>query len=138
MNKITITESNGQYKIENGGVSDFALIGLLECVLFDLKNSRTASKESQPQIPTEQTAAPVEEPAVEKLPIDVPKIEDIKTPATVVPDVRTRIANATKAIRALGGQVESIDLDSATEEDLQTELEELTEQYKRLKAKGKK
>lgn len=134
MNKITITESNGHYEIESGGVSDFALIGILECALFDLKNNR-ASSSAQSKIP--QTATPIDEPAVEKLQIDVPKIEEIKTQATIVPDVRTRIAKAMKAIKALGGQVESIDLDNATEEDLQTELEALTEQYKRLKAKSK-
>lgn len=137
MNEIIITESDGTYELESDGVSDFTLIGILECVLFDLKNKRTASKEvSTPSTPV-QTAAPIEESAVEKLKIDVPKIEDIKTPATVVPDIRTRISNAMKAIRSLGGQTESIDLDNATEDDLQTELEALTEQYKRLKAKGK-
>jgi Asp-tRNA(Asn)/Glu-tRNA(Gln) amidotransferase A subunit family amidase len=137
MNEIIITESDGTYELESDGVSDFTLIGILECVLFDLKNKRTSSKESPVQIPPVQMVASVEEPAVEKLKIDVPKIEDIKTQATVVPDVRTRITNAMKAIRSLGGQVESIDLDSATEDDLQMELEALTEQYKRLKAKSK-
>lgn len=137
MNEIIITESDGTYELESDGVSDFALIGILECVLFDLKTKRALSKESPAQIPTTQMAAPIEEPAVEKLKIDVPKIEDIKTQATVVPDIRTRISNAMKAIRSLGGQTESIDLDYATEEDLQSELEALTEQYKRLKAKNK-
>lgn len=137
MNEIIITETDGTYELESDGVSDFTLIGILECVLFDLKNKRPSPKENSAQIPPVQKTAPVEEPAIEKLKIDVPKIEDIKTQATVVPDIRTRISNAMKAIRSLGGQTESIDLESATEEDLQSELEALTEQYKRLKAKSK-
>lgn len=53
-------------------------------------------------------------------------------------DLRTRIGNAVKAIRDLGGRVETPDLSKMTDDDLQTELEELTAQYKRLKnSKGK-
>lgn len=137
MNEIIITESDGTYELESDGVSDFALIGILECVLFDLKNKRATSKEIPAQTPVTSTVTAIEESAAEKLRIDVPKLEDIKTQATVVPDIRTRISNAMKAIRSLGGQTESIDLDNATEEDLQSELEALTEQYKRLKAKNK-
>lgn len=141
MNKITITESNGTYELENDGISDFALIGVLECVLHDLKNNRVPSQENSVKTeikPVEEPAAPITEPVVEEMKVEVPKLEDIKTQATVVPDIRTRITNAIKAIRSLGGQIEEIDLDKSTEEELQTELEALTEQYKRLKGRTKK
>lgn len=132
MGKITITESDGQYEIERGEVSDFELIGLLECVVFDLKNNRPRANSA-----VQKVAKPSVEPS-EEMKIDVPKLEDIKTSATVVPDIRTRISNAVKAIKSLGGQIEDFDLNNATEDELQVELEALTEQYKRLKAKSKK
>lgn len=141
MNKITITESNGTYELENDGISDYALIGLLECVVHDLKNKRAPSQESEVKAEVkliEEIAATITEPVVEEMKVDVPKFEDIKTQATVVPDIRIRITNAVKAIRSLSGQVEEIDLDKSTEEELQTELEALTDQYKRLKGRNKK
>ena len=53
-------------------------------------------------------------------------------------ELRTRISNAVKAIKGLGGEVGDADRSLATDEELQTELEELTNQYKRLKnSKGK-
>jgi len=42
--------------------------------------------------------------------------------------LRTRIGNAIKAIRSLGGEVEDIDRSNLTDEELQTELEELKNQ----------
>ena len=36
---VVITESNGQYQIKGNGIPEFALIGILECVLFDLKTA---------------------------------------------------------------------------------------------------
>mgnify|MGYP003525964316 CR=1 FL=1 len=45
-----------------------------------------------------------------------------------------RIRNAEKAIRELGGQVESYDPKGKTEADANAELESLNEQYKRLKS----
>lgn len=49
-----------------------------------------------------------------------------------------RIGNAIKAIKGLGGDIEDTDLSNLTDEALQAELEELTNQYKRLKtSKGK-
>lgn len=62
MNEKTavITEQEGKYTIENRGISDFALIGILECILFDLKSAQrgepltaqtlTSQKESVPEI----------------------------------------------------------------------------------------
>jgi uncharacterized protein (DUF3084 family) len=53
-------------------------------------------------------------------------------------DLRTRISNAVEAIRGLGGEVQNLDRSQATDEDLQADLEDLTNQYKRLKnLKGK-
>ena len=55
-------------------------------------------------------------------------------PPLFSPELRTRIVNAVKAIKELGGEVhETHDRSGATDEELKTELEELTEQYKRLK-----
>ncbi len=36
---VTISENEGRYEIKNNGMSEFALIGLLECILFDLKTA---------------------------------------------------------------------------------------------------
>jgi len=47
--------------------------------------------------------------------------------------LRTRINNAVKAVKNLGREVGDVNRSDATDEDLQTELEELTNQYKRLK-----
>lgn len=41
--------------------------------------------------------------------------------------IRTRINNAVKAIRGLGGRAEDTDLSNLTDEELQSELEQLTE-----------
>jgi hypothetical protein len=68
---------------------------------------------------------------VEKAAADAKREVVEKVPA---PDLRTRVGNAVKAIRGLGGQIEHTDLSSLTDEELQSELEELTEQYKRLKS----
>ncbi len=38
---ITITERDGAYEIQNEGISQFALVGILECVLFDMKTARS-------------------------------------------------------------------------------------------------
>ncbi len=37
---ITITERDGEYQIQNSGMSEFTLIGMLECILFDLKSAQ--------------------------------------------------------------------------------------------------
>lgn len=149
---VTITERDGQYEIQNDGISEFALIGVLECVLFDLKTARTekpmveqesaANAETNTEI-TNETAGKQEEsqpePKRESSAISDAAVDE--TPqskvaaASLGPETRTRIANAVKAIKALGGEVdETSDYSNATDEELKTELEELTEQYKRLKS----
>lgn len=147
---VTITERDGAYEIQNNGISDFALVGILECVLFDMKTARSekpiVEKESaasaETNTETNETAQKPEESNEEpkKGRDDKPDNFPHETPqATVVPpssslELRTRIANAVKAIKALGGDVdETNDRLGATDEELKTELEELTEQYKRLK-----
>jgi len=53
-------------------------------------------------------------------------------------ELRTRISNAVKAIKGLGGEVGDADRSLAKDEELQNELDELTNQYKRLESsKGK-
>ncbi len=47
--------------------------------------------------------------------------------------LRTRISTAVKAIKSLGGEADDINHGDATDKELQSELEELTNQYKRLK-----
>lgn len=121
---IVITETDGEYQIENNGMSEFALIGVLECILFDLKTARrhpAASMVENEEIVGEQKEA-VQESNRE---------EPVKESSA--PELRTRIKNAVKAVRALGGDAEETDLSKLTGEQLQAELEELTGQYKRLK-----
>jgi hypothetical protein len=117
---VVITETSGKYKIQKNEVSDFELIGILECILFDFKsNSRQAEdgEQSRSLVEQEQTVSEPKE----------------KLQKTTPPDLRTRISNAVKAIKSLGGQIETSDLTNATDEELQNELDELTNQYKRLK-----
>ena len=55
---ILITEHDGTYQLQNSGISEFALIGILECVLFDLKSaSRQASTTGHQKSPAEQNEA---------------------------------------------------------------------------------
>lgn len=53
------------------------------------------------------------------------------------PDLNTRINNALKAIRGLGGNAESVDLLNMSDAEKKEELEALTDQFKRLKANQK-
>ena len=124
---VVITDKDGQYEVENNGISEFALIGILECILFDMKTAR--SKE----LPVKQTEIRQES----KEATEEPKKAVIQE--SKAPDLRTRISNAIKAIRGLGGNIEDTDLSNLTDEELQAELDELTNQYKRLKTtKGNK
>lgn len=141
-NKITIIENNGTFEIEKENLSDFALIGILECVLFDLKsvrrNREQVSAGTISLVETVEEAAETEksaEKARETLPAPPQNTPEI---AANTPDLRTRIGNAVKAVRNLGGKVEDIDLSGFSEEELQNELEELTAQYKRLKISKEK
>jgi hypothetical protein len=136
---VVITEKEGGYEIENNGISEFTLIGMLECILFDLKTAgrRRAS--------TDNTVAAVAAATVTEAPVhpeqenekqtikDAGKEESADKNKGGSPELRTRIGNAVKAIKDLGGEVGSSDLTDATDEELQTELDELTNQYKRLK-----
>ncbi len=132
---VIITEKDGKYQMENNGITEFALIGILECALFDLKTA--AEREDSP---THQKGV-VQEPKWEPVAETIKEVDRETTGKPVkatpqeqsAPDLRTRISNAVKAIKGLGGQAGESDRSDATDEELQTELEELTNQYKRLK-----
>lgn len=132
-NTIVITENgSGGYRLENNGLSEFALVGILECVVFDLKSAAgkitpPVDAENAPVEPIESAAAAAEAKRIE------PEAENPLAAAAATPDLRQRIGNAVKAVRALGGEIEDMDLGKLSETELRTELEELTEQYKRLK-----
>lgn len=134
---VVITEKEGRYEIENNGISEFTLIGMLECILFDLKTAgrRASTDNTVAAVIATVTEAPVHpEQENEKQTIkDAGKEESADKNKGGSPELRTRIGNAVKAIKDLGGEVGSSDLTDATDEDLQTELDELTNQYKRLK-----
>lgn len=131
-----ITETNGKYKIENKGISEFALLGILECIVFDMKN---AERKQLPAEFTEPGAAGKDnsnekrkEVSEQKQTEQEIKREAAQSPNT--PELRTRISNAVKAVKELGGKVEDTDFGKLTDDQLQKELEELTAQYKRLKS----
>jgi hypothetical protein len=143
---VVITETDdGRYQIQNNGISEFALIGILECIVFNLKtagqDALQMTKQKLPDQPKEiiqeqkvtvARSNPVQEPNREQNSnrevVDKPKATDL----------RTRISNAVKAIRSLGGEAAESELSGATDEELRAHLEQLTAQYKRLKSsKGK-
>ncbi len=138
---IIITESEGSYRIQNDGFSEFELLGILECIVFEMKSARrheASGKTTEPPDATQETRKHSEEtapgPKITEQPKEIPSAVDRETvQPTASPDLRTRISNAIKAIKDLGGKVDVSDLSQATDEELQTELEELTSQYKRLK-----
>ena len=126
-NTIVITEKDGKYHIKNNGVSEFALLGILECIVFEMKTVKLRELSSKGKSP-DDTPVAVKETAPEST-----------APKSNSPELRTRIGNAVKAIKSLGGEVPDFDAAAATDEELQEELEALTEQYKRLKnSKGAK
>lgn len=148
---IVITEKDGTYQIHSSLLNEFELLGLFEQIVFDLKHSKSNKDVKQttvePAAPAEpapiakETSAPVEiKSPVEKAhePKEtVPRIPGVTT--AQASDLRVRIGNAVKAIRDLDGKVESVDLSRMSDEELQVELGELTDQYKRLKkSKGSK
>jgi len=130
---IIITASEGKYHIQNTGLSEFESIGILECIVFDMKSVRRqegSGKRTESPGVSEEITKQSEETTSE------PKVETVQPPAS--PNVRTRISNAVKAIKDLGGQADEGTRSDVAEDELQTELEELTSQYKRLKSsKGK-
>ena len=119
-NTVVITERDGKYHITNNGISEFALLGILECIVFDMKTAKRHELSSKGQ-----STGDAQEAMKETAPLATPKSN--------VPDLRTRISNAVKAIKSLGGEVPDFDTENATYEELQEELQALTEQYKRLK-----
>lgn len=143
---IIITESEGGYSVQNDSLSELELIGIFECITFELKSARqhkASGKTTESPDATQETQKHPEEIApepktIEKLKV-IPSAVDKETiQSTASPELRTRISNAVKAIKNLGGEVGAINRSAATDEELQTELEELTSQYKRLKSsKGK-
>ncbi len=133
---VVVTERDGTYQIQNNGIPEFALLGILECIVFDMKSTRrNETTVEQKQSPNKQNDSNSEQSETLEKSQEIQqetKREAIKESAA--PDIRTRISNAIKAIRALGGTIEDTDLSNLTDEELQSELEDLTEQYKRLKS----
>ena len=147
---IVITEKDGTYQIHSSLLNEFELLGLFEQIVFDLKYLKKENNEKQPvaepALLPEPASVAENSPAPATLAAPVIKTEESKEAAPRIPgvttaqaaDLRVRIGNAVKAIRDLDGTVESADLSKMSDEELQVELGELTEQYKRLKkSKGK-
>jgi hypothetical protein len=133
---VVITERNETYQIQNNGISDFALLGILECIVFNMKSAaQRGSSIELKDTPTEQKKVNQEQTAtVQKSEAIEQKMKREVIHETAAPDIRIRISNAIKAIRGLGARIEDTNLSNLTDEELQSELEELTEQYKRLKS----
>lgn len=144
---IVITESEGAYRIRNADLSEFEMIGILECMVFDLKSARrheasgkTTELSGVAEETTKDSEETASEPKITEQPKEIPPPagREMVQPAAASPELHTRINNAVKAIKNLGGEVGDVNRSEATDEELQTELEELTNQYKRLKnSKGK-
>ena len=132
--RVIIIESEGNYNIQNDGLSEFELIGILECLVFELKSARQRTSSDKK---IDAAAAQEINESPKETPQETSTSKDTVQPAAS-PELRTRINNAVKAIKSLGGQVDGVNRSDATDAELQTELEELTDQYKRLKSsKGK-
>ncbi len=112
-NTVVITEKDGKYHINNNGISEFALLGILECIVFEMKTVKR-----QGFLNKEELSGGTEDVVKETAP-------DVTTPKSNVPDLRTRISNAIKAIKSLGAEVRDFAADNATDEELQEELETL-------------
>ncbi len=134
---VVITEGDGTYQIQNNGISEFTLLGMLECIVFDMKSAdrREAMVEQQQESSVQQNNINQEQiETIQKLELVKQETKSETIQEVHVPDIRMRISNAVKAIRALGGRIEDADLSNMNDEELQLELEELTGQYKRLKS----
>jgi len=129
---IIITESEGTYRVQNDGLSEFEVIGILECLVFEMKSAR---RQALPDKKTDTAAVAITaSQEITGQPEEAPQETSKETvQSSASPELRTRINNAVKAIKNLGGEVGDFNRSSATDEELQTELEELTNQYKRLK-----
>lgn len=127
---VTITELDGKYLVENYGIPEFAIIGILECILFEMRTAR----HEKPSVDVDKEELVVEKNEIIHEQKEALQESDKKVPVEAnTPNLRTRISSAVKAIKALGGEAEDTNRTQATEEELQTELEELTEQYRQLK-----
>lgn len=133
---VVITERDDTYQIQNNGISEFALLGILECIVFDMKSaSRKESSVEQKATPAKQKGLNQEQnKTLQKSEAANQETKREVVQKSAAPDLQTRISNEIKAIRALGGKVEDTDLSNLTDEEMQSELEELTNQYKRLKS----
>ncbi len=129
---IIITELEGAYRVQNDGLSEFELIGILECLVFEMKSAR---RQALPDKKTDTAAVAITaSQEITGQPEEAPQETSKETvQSSAAPELRTRINNAVKAIKNLGGEVGDFNRSGATDEELQTELEELTNQYKRLK-----
>ncbi len=134
-NTVIITERDGKYEIQNNGMPEFALPGILECIVFDMKSAGRQHAHSEPKKQdAEREEAFIEKQTTEAEPKQTePETKGESAPAPTTSDLRTRIGNAVKAIKAMGGKTEDTDLNRLSDEELQSELEALTDQYKRLK-----
>jgi hypothetical protein len=47
-NTVIITERDGKYEIQNNGMPEFALLGILECIVFDMKSAGRQHAHSEP------------------------------------------------------------------------------------------
>lgn len=133
---IVITEADGEYYLENNGISEFALIGILECIVFEMKSAKLIALPAEPEkasVEQKKAVAETKETERENKPEAAKEVEPAESPGGA-PELRTRISNAIKAIRGLGGNIEDTDLSRLTDDELRAELEELTSQYKRLKS----
>lgn len=151
-NKVVITEQNGKYQITNDGIPELTLLGILECIVFEMKSAgrREMPAGTEPAVEMRDAAKePVAKETVSKEPLSkepesketIPKEPVSKTsvpepPSSDAAELRARIGNAVKAIRGLGGETSDFDVSSASDEELREELAALTEQYKRLKTSG--
>jgi hypothetical protein len=133
---VVINEKDGTFQIQNNGISEFALLGILECIIFDMKSvSRRESSVEQKEALTKQNDPnPEQNEAAQKSEAVQEEIKREAAQESTAPGIRTRVNNAVKAIRGMGGRIEDTDLSNLTDVELQSELEELTEQYKRLKS----
>lgn len=125
-NTVVISEKDGKYQITNNGIPELTLLGILECVVFEMKTAKRQKLSSKEESPVEE-----QEMAKETMPEQI--APEPTAPQSNAPELRTRIGNAVKAIKDLGGEVPDFDADAATDKQLQEELKTLTEQYKRLK-----
>lgn len=145
-NVIVITVDGNKYKVEKNGISDFALIGVLECVAADLKrisrqNEGSLNREVEMIEPKDiaggANSVVQDDMKSESAEAGYPGISSkANEPIVAPPDLKSRIIKAREAIRGLNGEVDNTDLSKMSDEELQEEFDALTAQYKRLKSSG--